>query len=95
MAKTKAFDAADYLDNPEAIAEYITEALHTQDAELVAKAIGAVARARGMTSVAKDAGLSRENLYRSLGSDAKPEFGTIMKVLTALDLELTAHAKVD
>ena len=46
-----------------------------------------------MSAVAKDAGLSRQNLYR-LGSDAKAEFGTVMKVLTALDIELTAHAKV-
>jgi probable addiction module antidote protein len=50
-------------------------------------------RARGMSAVAKDAGLSRQNLYR-LGSDAKPEFGTVLKVLTALGIELTAHAKV-
>lgn len=93
MAKTKAFDAADYLNSPEAIAEYLTEAFHTHDPDLIAKAIGAAARARGMSAVAKDAGLNRENLYR-LGSDAKPEFGTVMKVLTALGIELTAHSKV-
>lgn len=94
MAKKRAFDPADYLDDPEVRAAYITEALQTQDAEIITKAIGAVARACGMTHIAKEAGLSRENLYRSLGSKTNPEFATVMKVLTALDIELTARAKV-
>ena len=94
MARTKAFDAAQYLDSQEAIAEYITEALQTHDADLIAKAIGNAARARGMSAIAKDSGLNRENLYRSLSANAKPEFGTIMKVLDAMDIELTARAKV-
>lgn len=94
MAKTKAFDAAEFLNSREAIAEYITEALQTHDADVIAKAIGAAARAKGMSAIAKDSGLNRENLYRSLNSTAKPEFGTILKVLDALDIELTAHAKV-
>jgi probable addiction module antidote protein len=93
MAKTKGFDAADYLDSPEAIADYLTEAFQTHDPDLIAKAIGAAARALGMSAVAKDAGLNRENLYR-LGTDAKPEFATIVKVLTALGIELTAHSRV-
>lgn len=93
MARTKPFDAADYLDSPEAIADYLTEAFQTHDPDLIAKAIGAAARARGMSAIAKEAGLNRENLYR-LGSDAKPEFATIVKVLTALGIELTAHSRV-
>lgn len=91
MVKAKAFDAADYLDSPEIIAAYLTEAFESDDPALIARAIGAVARARGMSAVAEQAGLSRENLYRSLGGEAKPEFGTILKVLHALDITLVAQ----
>ena len=91
MAKAKPFDPADYLDSPEMIAAYLTEALESSDSALVAMAIGAVARARGMQAVAEKAGLSRENLYRALGGDAKPEFATILKVLNALDISLVAQ----
>jgi probable addiction module antidote protein len=84
MAKARPFDAAEYLDSPEMIAAYLTEAFESDDASEFAIAIGAVARAVGMSAVAEKAGLSRENLYRALGGDAKPEFGTIMKVLRAL-----------
>ena len=91
MAKALPFDAAEYLDSPEMIAAYLTEALESEDAALVAMAIGAVARAKGMSSIADKAGLSRENLYRALGGDAKPEFGTIMKVLHALGISLVAQ----
>jgi probable addiction module antidote protein len=95
MAKALPFDAAEYLDSPEMIAAYLTEALESEDAAVIAMAIGAVARARGMSSVAEKAGLSRENLYRALGGDAKPEFGTVIKVLHALGISLVAqpHAK--
>jgi probable addiction module antidote protein len=91
MAKAPRFDAAEYLDSPEAIADYLSEALETGDAEFVAKAIGTVARAEGMTLVARDAGLSRENLYRALGDGTKPEFATVMKVLNALGMRLVAR----
>jgi probable addiction module antidote protein len=84
MAKARPFDAAEYLDSPEMIAAYLTEAFESDDASEIAIAIGAVARAVGMSAVAEKAGLSRENLYRALGGDAKPEFGNIMKVLRAL-----------
>jgi len=94
MAKTKPFDSAEYLDSPEAIAEYLSEALETADPDFITKAIGVVARAQGMTSVAKDAGVSRANLYKTLGTQAKPEFSTVMKVLDALDIQLTAKSKV-
>ncbi len=91
MAKALPFDAAEYLDSPEMIAAYLTEALESEDMAVIAMAIGAVARAKGMSSVAEKAGLSRENLYRALGGDAKPEFGTVMKVLHALGISLVAQ----
>ncbi|MGN6285599.1 MAG: addiction module antidote protein [Afipia sp.] len=88
MAKVKPFDPAEYLDSPEVIAAYLTEAFETEDIAFMSKAIGAVARSQGMTEVAEKAGVSRENLYRALGGDAKPEFGTVIKVLHALGLNL-------
>jgi probable addiction module antidote protein len=91
MAKTLPFDPAEYLDSPEMIAAYLTEALESEDAAVIAMAIGAVARAKGMSSVAEKAGLSRENLYRALGGDAKPEFSTVIKVLHALGISLVAQ----
>jgi probable addiction module antidote protein len=94
MAGTSHFDAAEYLDSQEAIADYLSEAFETGDDHYIAHAIGTVARARGMSDVAREAGLSRENLYKALTEDGKPEFGTIMKVLAALDVQLVAKPKV-
>ena len=91
MTMLKPYDAAEYLDSPETIAAYITEALESADPSLITMAIGAVARAKGMSEVAEKAGLSRENLYRSLGGQAKPEFGTILKVLQAMEISLIAQ----
>jgi probable addiction module antidote protein len=91
MTKAEPYDAADYLDSPEMIAAYLTEAFGSDDPALMAMAIGAVARAKGMTAIAEKAGLSRENLYRALGGDAKPEFGTVIKVLHALGIDLIAQ----
>ena len=91
MAKAKPFDAAEYLDSPEMIAAYINEALESEDASAIAVAIGTVARARGMSAVAEKAELSRENLYRALGGEARPEFGTVIKVLHALGIDLVAQ----
>jgi probable addiction module antidote protein len=91
MVKAKPFDAAEYLDSPEMIAAYINEALESEDASAIAVAIGTVARARGMSAVAEQAGLSRENLYRALGGEAKPEFATVIKVLHALGIDLVAR----
>jgi probable addiction module antidote protein len=93
MAKTRVFDAAEYLDSREMIAEYLTEALETDDAAFIAKAIGTVARAQGMRALAEATGLSRENLYRALSGDTKPEFETIRKVLGALGVQLVAKPK--
>jgi probable addiction module antidote protein len=92
MAKTRPFDAAEYLDSPEMIAGYLTEAFETDDA-YIAKAIGTVARAQGMGAVAESAGVSRENLYRALSGETKPEFETIRKVLGALGVQLVAKPR--
>lgn len=93
MTKLSKFDAADYLDSPETIMAYLNEALETGDSRYIAQAIGTIARAKGMSAIAKESGLSRENLYRALSEDGTPEFGTIMKVLDAIDIQLEAKQK--
>jgi probable addiction module antidote protein len=91
--RTFPFDAAEVLDTPEAIAEYLTAALETNDPSYIAKAIGTVARARGMSDIARESGLSRENLYRSLNGETKTELDTIVRVLNALGIQLSAVPK--
>jgi probable addiction module antidote protein len=91
MPKTTRFDAADFLDNEERQAAYITAALETGDADFVRDALGIVARARGMGEIAKNAGLSRESLYKALGDTGNPEFGTVMRIVRALGLTLSAR----
>jgi probable addiction module antidote protein len=93
MAKATKFDAADYLDTPEVIAEYLSEAFLTGDEKFIADAIGNVARAKGMSEIAKETGLNRENLYKSLSAQGHPELGTAMKVLESLDMELIVRPK--
>ena len=85
------FDPADYLENEEMIAGYLSDALETRDAAFIADAIGVVARAKGMTRVAREAGVSRESLYRALGPAGNPGFGTVLKVLASLDIALIAQ----
>lgn len=89
--KLVAFDAARYLNDDEAIAEYITAVMETDDPNLLLLALGDVARAKGMTQVALDAGLGRESLYKALGPGAKPRFDTVMKVARALGLKFTVQ----
>ena len=97
MTKTKGsvkllpFDAARYLDDDEAIAEYMTAVLETNEPDLLLLALSDVARAKGMAQVAKDAGLGRESLYKALAPGAKPRFETVMKVARALGVKFTAH----
>ncbi len=97
MTKSKApiklmgFDAARYLDDDEAIAEYMTAVLETNDPDLLLLALSDVARAKGMAQVAKDAGLGRESLYKALSPGAKPRFETVMKVARALGVKFTAQ----
>ena len=89
MAKRSTkFDVSEHLDSDEMIAEYITEALLTNDLETVTRAIGAAAKARGMTRIAEESGLSRESLYKALSGDGNPQFETIARVLMALGLQL-------
>jgi probable addiction module antidote protein len=90
--KLVAFDAARYLNDDEAIAEYMSAVLEANDADLLLLALGDVARARGMAQVAKDAGLGRESLYKALSPGAKPRFETVMKVARALGVKFSAQA---
>jgi probable addiction module antidote protein len=97
MSRTKVkpklvpFDAARYLTDDAAVAEYMTAALETGDPDLLLLALADVARARGMAQVAKDAGLGRESLYKALAPGAKPRYETVMKVVRALGVHLTAR----
>lgn len=96
-AKTKTkiakFDVAEYLDSPEIIAAYLTEAFETDDPKFIANAIGDVARAKGMTAIAEETGLSRASLYASFDGETKTEFNTVRKVLDALDVKLVVAPK--
>jgi probable addiction module antidote protein len=90
--KTTIFDAAKYLNTPEAISVYLEDVFETEDPLLIAHALGTVARAKGMTEVARKTGLSRESLYKALSAEGNPEFATILKVMSALDLKISARA---
>lgn len=96
MAKTKTtrFDVAEHLRTPEEMAAYLEASIEEAngDATFIAKALGDIARAKGMSQVAKDAGLSRESLYKALSGDRNPNFDTILKVISALGLKLHAEA---
>lgn len=89
--KLMPFDAARYLTDDAAVAEYMTAVLETGDSDLLLLALHDVARARGMAAVAKEAGLGRESLYKALSPGAKPRFDTILKVARALGVRLEAH----
>lgn len=91
--KTRPFDAAEYLDDDETIQAYLEAALGTSDAAFIAQALGTVARARGMSQIAKESGLSRESLYKALSDEGNPEFGTVLKVLQALGLKLSIKSQ--
>jgi len=91
MTKFTPFDAADYLDNEETIAAYLTAALEDENPDIFLVAVKDVARARGMTQLAKDTGLGRESLYKALAPGAKPRYDTLLKVLRALGVSL--HVK--
>jgi probable addiction module antidote protein len=87
---TKRWDAAEYLETEEDMAAYLEAALEENDPTLVAAALGDITRAKGMTQIAKKAGLGRESLYKALSPDGNPEFSTVLKVVTALGLKLHA-----
>lgn len=92
--RTTRYDVADHLRTPEEMAAYLEACFEEADgdAAFIAKALGDIARAKGMTQVAHDAGLSRESLYRALSGDHSPSFDTILKVVQALGLKLHAEA---
>jgi probable addiction module antidote protein len=92
MAKAQIFDVAEFLDDPEVVAHYLTEAVGTGDVREIASALGDVWRARGMTELAKTTGMSREHLYRALSQDGNPEFSTVFKALDALGMHLEVKA---
>jgi probable addiction module antidote protein len=94
--KTSRYDVAEHLRTPEEMAAYLEACIEEADgdATFIAKALGNIARAKGMSQVARDAGLSRESLYKALSGDRSPSFDTILKVVSALGLKLHAEAKV-
>ncbi len=92
MTQVKPFDAADYLDSEEVIAEYITAALEDPNPDVFLMAIRDVARARGIAQLARDAGMGRESLYKALAPGAKPRYDTVLKLLRALGVQLHAQA---
>src|SRR3954464_10383079 len=85
------FDPAKYLKHPETVAVYLSEALETGDSDYICHALDTIARAKGMTNVAKQTGLGRESLYKALGGSAKPEFETVRKVIQSFGLKLVAE----
>jgi probable addiction module antidote protein len=97
MKKTKIrrrrlpFEAARYLTDDDAVAEYLNAVLETGNLDHLLLALGDIARARGMAQVAKDTGLGRESLYKALAPGAKPRFDTVLKVARALGVKLTAQ----
>ena len=93
--KTAPYDVAEFLETPEEMAAYLEACIEESEgnAAFIAKALGDIARAKGMTQVARDTGLSSESLYKALSGDRSPSFDTILKVISALGLKLSASAK--
>lgn len=89
-ARTRPFDAAEYLETEEDMAAYLEAALETNEVESVVQALGTIARARGMAQIARETGLRRESLYKALSPDGNPEFATVLKVVKALGIRLHA-----
>ena len=90
--KTSPWDAAEHLHTQEDMVTYLEAAFEEGDAALIAAALGDIARAKGMTEIARRAGLGRESLYKALSPGGNPELATIMKVMEALGLRLHARA---
>jgi len=86
--ETHPWDITRYLDSDEAIAAYLDAVLEEDDPAFLAAALGDVARAKGMTQIARETGLGRESLYKALSESGNPEFGTVLKVIRALGLKL-------
>ncbi len=95
IADLPEFDPSQYLDSEEAIAEYLTAILEENAPALLAAALGDIARARGMSEIARSSGLTREALYKALRPDAQPRFETISRVCAALGVRLVAQTRHD
>ena len=92
MSNLTTFDVSQYLDSKEMIAEYLSQVLADGDTDELLGAIGNIAKARGMSQIAKDTGLGRESLYKTFQDGAKPRFETVMKVLDSFGIKLQASA---
>ena len=92
VQKLKAFDITSHLNSEEAMAEYLSQVLEDGDNDELIRALGHIAKAKGMATVAKDSGLGRESLYKALSAGSKPRFDTITKVINALGLKISVHA---
>jgi probable addiction module antidote protein len=91
IAELPEFDAAEYLNSEQDVAAYLTSVLEENDAALLAAALGDIARARGMTQVAKESGITREALYKALRPGSEPRFDTVSRVCAALGVRLVAQ----
>ena len=91
MRTLKPFDAADYLGDDATIAELLTVALKDENPDVFLAALAAVAKARGMTQVARDSGMGRESLYKALAPGAKPRYDTVLKLVDALGVKLVVQ----
>ena len=92
MNNLTTFDVSQYLDSKEMIAEYLSQVLADGDTNELLEAIGNIAKARGMSQIAKDTGLGRESLYKTFQDGSKPRFETVMKVLDSFGVKLQASA---
>lgn len=90
MGKLTDFDMSEYLDSEEAIAEYISQVLEDGDQDELLRAVGYIAKAKGMTQISRETGLGRESLYKTFQEGAEPKFSTVMKVMKAIGLNLHA-----
>lgn len=90
--KLRPWDSAEHLKTEEEMTLYLEACLEEGDAALIAHALGVIAKAKGMTQLARDTGLSRESLYKALSGEGNPEFATVMKVVSALGFRLHAEA---
>ncbi|MEL6216245.1 MAG: addiction module antidote protein [Pseudomonadota bacterium] len=93
--RTEPYDVADHLRSPEEMAAYLDACIAESDGDpaFVAKALGDVARAKGMSDIARETGLGRESLYKALSANGNPQLGTILKVAKALGLEITVRPR--
>lgn len=93
VERTSMWDAAEHLQTDEDVAAYLEAALEENDPSLVAAVLGDIARAKGMSQIARQTGLGRESLYKALSPEGNPEFRTILKIVQALGLQLHASSK--